>query len=140
MGVDDLLPDDRDTSSSSSSSSNTQSQESKEYEIVITSGDKEKKFTSEEWDKIQDTIRQEMEYSVGEVMKMADHKKYEVIHEAAIITNTERKSEDLEHKTDNRCAVCGNACSVDYIVIDGERVHIMHNVAQVAESLDKEIQ
>jgi hypothetical protein len=139
MGLDELLPDDEEVSSSSSSSSTSGSDEDDEVEYVETfSSDKgTKKYTEEQWEKMEEVIRQETEYTVGGAKNLPAEKRHDVMHEVALIATSDYEAEEAENTTDKRCVVCGNACSRDYVKLEGHRVHVMHNVAQVGEAIDE---
>jgi len=137
-GLDDLIPDDADTSSSSSSSSGGGGLDEPEYAEVFESKKGTKKFTEEQWEEIKKVIRRETDYvSVGEVKSLPAQKRHVVLHELAIEALVEDADGDIS-RTDFRCPICGDDCTTSYVVIEGEEVHPYHTIAQLAKELGKE--
>lgn len=134
-GLDDLLPDDADTSGRSSSRSSTSSGPEYVKEFHTNSG-KVKKFTEERWEDIKREIRDKSEYTVGEVESMEADKRHEVLHELAISSEHDKDPDELEHGSDVLCAACGADCSRSYTVIRGEEFCLHHPIAQAVKETD----
>lgn len=137
-GLDDLLPDDADTSRSSRSRSKSASSE---QEIVksFSSEKGTKKFTEERWEELKQEIIDNFEYSPGEVISLPAKKRHEVLHEAAIASDSDYDPDDLEHLSDTTCTICEKDCSYGYIEFDGKPFCTHHPIIQVAKELDKEV-
>lgn len=138
MGLDDVLPDDADTSGSSSSRSRSTSSE-KEYAEEFHSDKGVKKYTEERWEEIKQEIREKFEYTVNEVKNMQSEKRHDVLHEAAVSSDNDHNPEELEHGTDITCSVCGKDCSYGYVELEDETFCTNHPAIQVAKSLGKEM-
>lgn len=138
-GLDELIPDDANTSGRSRSSSSRSSSSSNNYVQTFSSKAGEKKFTEEKWNEIRRVISRQMEYSVEEVKNMQSEKRHEVLHEAALATEREDEDVNKEYRSSVTCTVCGNDCSDAYVVIEDVKVHVRHTVGQLAAALDKEI-
>lgn len=138
MGLDDLIPDDVDTSGSSRGKQDSGSQTETEYVETFSCGKGTKKFTEEQWEKVKNVVRSEYSFTVGELISKKAEERHDLLHEIAIKATSDREPE-TDNTSDVRCAVCGNDCSDMYVVIEGEKVHIQHNAAQMAEELDLEV-
>lgn len=139
-GLDDLLPDDADTSSSSRSRSRSGSTSSEQEYVVEFDSDKgTKRFSEERWEEIKQEIRDNFQYTVGEVKSLPAKKRHDVLHEVAISSDDDRDPEDLEYTTDTTCSLCGKDCSYSYVEFDNEQFCINHPVIQVARELGKNV-
>lgn len=138
-GLNDLIPDDADTSGRSSSRSKSTSS-GPEYVKEFGSKLGTKKFTEERWKEIKQEIRRKTEYSVGEVESLPAEERHEVLHELGISSNVDLDPKELEHGSDTLCVVCGNDCSDSYVPIQGNPVCINHPAIQIAKALDIEPQ
>lgn len=138
MGIDDLIPDNVEMSSGGQNKEKSEP-DFVEYKEVFHSNHGEKKYTEKQWNNIKDVIRKHYPHTVHEVKNMNPEKRHDILHEVSIKANTEGEIEETPETTDMRCAVCNTDCSGGYVIIDGERVHVMHNVMQVADALDKEV-
>ena len=138
-GLDDLLPDDADTSGRSSSRSRSTSSEP-EYAKEFSSSKGTKRFTEERWEEIKREIRDKTEFSVGEVESMKSDKRHDVLHEVSISSQHDHDPEELDYGSETLCAVCGNDCSDSFVEFEGETVCIQHPAIQVAKALGKEPQ
>lgn len=138
-GLDDLLPDDADTSSSSSPGSKSSSSEP-EYVERFSSSKGTKQFTEERWEEVKKEIRDKTPFTVEEVKNMESKARHDVLHEISISSLHDKEPDELEHGSDVLCNVCGNDCSTTFVEIEGEKFCIQHPAIQVAQSLDKELQ
>lgn len=138
-GLDDLIPDDADTSSTSRSQSGSSSSQ-QEFIKTFSSANGTKKFTEERWDEIKEVIREDMEFTVGEVETMQASERHKVLHEAAMASNSDYDPEELEYGTDLTCFICDKDCSYSYVELEDEPFCINHTAAQVAKALGKEVQ
>lgn len=138
-GLDDLIPDDADTSSSSSSGGGGRGGlDQPDYVEVFESKKGTKKYTEEQWEEIKKVIRRETDYvSVGEVKSLPAQRRHVVLHELAIEALVEDADGDIS-RSQFRCSICGDDCTRAYVVIEGEEVHPHHTIGQLAEELDIE--
>lgn len=137
MGLDDV--DGVSKGGSSRSSSNQRSKKSEQKDEIVqtvTHAGKRKEFTEERWEKVKKVIRQEMDYSVNEVLNnLPANKRYEVIHQAATWNPSDLNDTQQELKTEDRCYVCKKANDQATVEIDGKPVHVHHTVGQLASEL-----
>lgn len=138
-GLDDLLPDDADTSGRSSSRSKSTSSDT-EYAKEFSSKKGTKKFTEEKWEKMRDEINRKFKYTANEVESLPAEKRHDVLHEAAKSVEADKAPDELEYGTDVTCAVCEADCSYDYIELHGEEFCYHHPLIQVANELGIETQ
>lgn len=138
MGLDDIIPDDSNSSSRSSPSS-TSGSDGPEIVREIGGGEYQKRFTEEQWEKVKRVIRSKMDYSVDAVLNMRSEERYEVLHEAVTYNPDVEEGVSEEHKTTLDCYHCGNDCSGGYVELEGERFCMQHPAAQVAKALGKSI-
>lgn len=138
-GLDDLLPDDADTSGRSSSRSRSTSSEP-EYVKEFTSSNGRKRYTEERWEEIKQEIRNKTEYSVGEVESLPSDERHEVLHELGVSSKYDHDPEELDSGSDTLCIVCGNDCSDSHVIFDDETVCINHPAIQVAKALGQDPQ
>lgn len=137
-GLDDLIPDDADTSSSSRSRSRSTSSE-EEYVKEFNSDKGTKRFSEERWEEVKEEIRDKSKFTVGEVESLPASKRHDVLHEMAISSDNDYDPDDLEYGSEVTCAVCGKDCSYSHVILEGEEFCIHHPVAKVAKALDKEV-
>lgn len=137
MGLDDVKGVSK--GGSSRSSSNRRSKKSDEKDEIVqtvTHAGKKKEFTKERWEKVKKVIRQEMDYSVNEVLNnLSAKERYETVHEAATWNPNDLTDKQKELKTEDRCYVCGKANSQATVEIDGKPVHVHHTVGQLASEI-----
>lgn len=138
MGLDDLIPDDVDSQSSGSSSSRTQTQQ--ERDVVIGKEPYKKEFDEDKWKEVKSVLTNEMGYNVNWVLNnLPAEERYEVLHEAVMMVNENLEPEEAEHRSTDRCIVCGNATDQVEAEIpwlpEGESVCFHHTVAQLEKEL-----
>jgi len=138
-GLQELLPDDANTSSSSSSQSTSNSSEA---DVVreFHSDKGTKRFTEKRWNEVKQEIIHKSEYSVGEVETLPADKRFDVLHEMSLAADDDRTPDELEHGTDVTCQLCGTDCSYSYVPLDGETFCYHHPLIQVADELGIELE
>lgn len=136
MGLDDILPDEADKRGAKTQ----ETEEKEEFHKKVTGPQgKEKKFDKERWKEIREIIDREFEDSLPEVMNNYSRKKrYEVVHQAALVVDEQKELKETERQTTTRCPVCGNDCSDHSVEIEGTEVCIQHPAIQVRKALDGE--
>lgn len=135
MSLDEMLPDDADSSSSDSGSTSfTETKQDIHKEFHSNVGTK--KFTEEKWEEMKKVIRRETEYTVNEVENMKAEDRHKVLHDVAQIAAGNMLANKAGISSNKRCGVCGDDCSDSYVLIDDTAVHIHHTVAMVAEELE----
>jgi len=136
MGLDDLVPDDKQSSSSSSSSRPRDSDDSPD-KVEIGGEPYKKVFTEERWEKVKKVIGREMGLDVNKVVNnYPANERYEIIHEAALAVGGELEPDELDNYRDERCEICGIAKSEASVTICGDVVCVSHSAGQVAVMLD----
>jgi len=135
MGLEDVIPDDVDTSSSSSSKREDTSPD-KKYK-VIGSDPYKKKFTLEKWQEVKDVIRHEMGLNINEVLNnVSAEKRFDILHEAATYSTGELDREEMQNWSTERCIVCDRAADEVGVEIAGHTVCFHHTIAQLEEAIE----
>lgn len=134
MGVDDLIPDELESSSSSGGSSKKDSSEDQLHK-VIGSGKQKKGFTEEQWEGVKKVIARETEYTVNEVLHMPAQKRYDILHECALEATSEESTLPDDYRSEIRCYECGNDCSSGYVELEGKDFCVQHTAGQIAVAL-----
>lgn len=130
MGLDDLLPDDADTTSRSSSQ-----QSSKDYSVEVGSGSDEVKLTEEKWEGVKKILTEEFGLVPNEVLNKPSGERYEILTEAAQVHEGHQQADESEHRSGTRCYYCGKSCEGIEVEIGGELFCPHHTVAQIEKSL-----
>lgn len=114
MGLDDaaedLVPDGEVDSGSSSST-----QEEEKDLVVFSSAGNTKKFTQERWEEIKTALTRQLGYTVDDIEDMTSSERFEVIHEAALLSTNELDLSDSETAREYKCAICGSRMAEDVI-------------------------
>lgn len=119
MGLDDLVPDDKQTSSSSGGRSRKRNKQ-KDDKVEIGSEPSKKVFTKEKWKKVKTFIKDEMGLSPNEVVNNYKSKeRYEILHEAALAVDNEKDPEELNNYSKRRCKLCENALGERGVKLSG---------------------
>lgn len=135
MGLEDALPDDVERSSSSNRSGSSSSSSSSQKKVSIGSGRYQKTFTEEKWEGVKATIKEEFDEEPNEVVhNWSAQKRYEMLHEAAII-HEEKQYEPRE--TTIRSCVCCNSSTANLVRIGGKWFCPQHPAAKIAKELDE---
>lgn len=132
--IDDQVPEEKRSGSRSGGSSSKEKQK-----VIIGSPPNQKEFTKDRWEEVKKAIVEELGYTTQEVLEeMPANKRYEVIHEAALISSKEMSSADADTRPTTRdCDICGNMLRDEMEVdISGLKVHAHHTAAQVEKELD----
>lgn len=135
MGLEDLTPDDSNTSSRSSTNRTNSQPDEDEYHKVIGNPPHQKCFTEERWEEVKQEIHNNFEKTVNEILNSPAKKRYEMLHEAAMASGGELDDDEREFEAKTRCAFCGKSCPSGGVEIDGEVFHTSHTAAQVADEL-----
>lgn len=137
MGLEDIIPDGK--SSGSSGSSGRRRKKKKEKVIEIGNPPYDKKFKEKKWEGVKKVIRNEFDYkSVGEVKSLPAEERYDVLHEAALIHEGEKRADESQHRAKERCLRCGAASGDMMVEIEDEMFCISHPAIQVRKALDGE--
>lgn len=131
MGLEDLIPDDVPKSSSSRTTS-----KSKKDTVTFGSGELKKEFEKEHWEEIKEVLIEEMGLVPNEVVNnYAAQERYEILHEAALITRQEATIEELGH-TVKKCDICGRPLGESGVEVAGINVCISHTAGQIHNQLN----
>lgn len=140
MGLDDLIPDGKETSGRSSSGggkSSSKSAEEKAHKVVESSKGKKVYQDKEDWDKVKAVIEEEMDFSFKEVMNMQAERRHEVLHEATYFANTGEWNEwGSDRFAGLICDICDHDCTHDGVLIEGHHFCKGHNAGEVRTALD----
>lgn len=138
MGLEDIV-DEKAPDDSSSSRSRTRSRDlsgSDEYYKVVGKPPLQKVFQEkEDWEETAQVIRDEMGMMPNEVLNMPAEKRFELLHEARLWSDGELQQ--LENETEDRCAICGSACTGSCVEVAGVNVHVHHTVGQLDSMLEE---
>lgn len=138
MGLDDIVPDDSGTSSSSSSNKSSSSSTQEEENLKEIGGGRWKKsFTQEKWEGVKEVIHEEMGVTVNVVLNKPPKERFQILHEAALIDDGEKKREEFSYSSSTRCHLCGNACDNSNVEIEGEKFCPQHSAARIRKALDE---
>lgn len=131
--ADDILPDNRQLDSGK------ENQEDEKDYVIIGNEPHKKKFEKEQWERIKETLSSEMGYASKEVLEMRSSKRYEVLHEAALITHGEMELEESDTAMQTKCDYCGTRLHDDAIAyIAGRPFCPSHPAAKVAKEFSEE--
>lgn len=142
MGLEDIVDEKAPDSSTSSRSRSSTSEvrgvsDSGEYFKVVGSPPMQKVFQEEEdWKETATVLRDKMGYQPNKVLNMPAEKRFELLHEARLWS--EGQLEELEHESEDKCAICGSACTDSCTKIGGRMVHVHHTVGQLGSMLEEE--
>lgn len=138
MGLDDIVPDDADTSSRGGRTDKKSPGERDDTVVVQGPGEKKKIFEEDDYEKVKKVIAEEMGLVPNKVLNnytAAD--RYDVFHEAALIVDSEMDSEENSYAK-NRCEICGNATQDFGVELGGIVVCPQHSAAQIRKELDSQ--
>lgn len=134
MGLEDILPDEADKRGAKTDSD----EEEEAYKVVKGPRGKEKRFNEKKWKEVRRIIDREFEDPYLEVMNnYSSKKRYDVVHQAALVSEERKEIKKTGRETTTRCAVCGSDCSDANVEIEGNRVCPQHPAAKVRTELDK---
>lgn len=110
-----------------------------EETVVIGNPPHEKRFTQERWEQVKDALTGELGYTVREVKNMRSAERYEVLHEAAMLSAGEIEVKDTETAQPNKCAICSQRLPDEAVAeIAGEPFCPSHPSAKVAKYFNEE--
>ena len=137
MGLGDIVDqhggDSTDSSTNQKQNNTTRRNNSEDDELVCFGQPPTQKcFHKEDWEEVKRYIREEMKYSVSEVVNSSGEERYELLHEAKLGKEGALEPEESENTSTNRCGVCGKDCRDSKVEIAGEDFHVHHTAAQVA--------
>lgn len=135
MGLEDIFPDDVEPGSSSSSSGSTKSlspEEDDDYK-VIGGGRWQKIFHKDKWDEVKRVLIDEFGKQPNVVLNSPAEERHDILHEAALYVEGEKSEDELENRSDERCEVCGKACTGSCTKVAGVTVHFHHTAGELAE-------
>lgn len=134
MGLEDILPDEADKRGAKTDTD----KEQEAYKTVKGPRGKEKRFNKEKWKEVRRVIDREFEDSYLEVMNNYSKKKrFDVVHQAALVSEEQKQLSRTGRETKTRCSVCGSDCADANVEIEGEKVCPQHPAAKVRVELDK---
>lgn len=133
MGIDDLIPDNK--QKSGSESSNTQPS----FEVESDTGKTgtSKYLETENWREIIEVVENEMNMNFNDVMSMPNQKQEEILHKAERINAGYGTWTGSEFEIQQRCVVCGHECKDDGVIIEDRPVCKGHSAAEVRTALDE---
>lgn len=141
MGLEDLVPEDK-----RGSSSRSRGKRKKKDTVSFGGGRYKKEFTEERWEEIKNTLINEMGLVPNEVVNnYPAEERYEVLHEAALLSKRETTLEELGRRP-TRCGICGKpvgGSGVEFSLLDGSgdiheiEICISHTAGQIQVLLEE---